>query len=103
MSARPTLLHFPGDRVLEKAQHRFGVKPVALATPPAGSDLRPVMGERGLPGIGNSLALIREGEPLALRMREKYGDIFWGRAFGASIVTNESDVETALRAVRDLT
>ena len=87
MSARPTLLHFPGDRVLEKAQHRFGVKPVALAAPPAGSDLKPVMGERGLPGIGNSLALIREGEPLALRMREKYGDIFWGRAFGASIVT----------------
>jgi len=86
MTARPSLLHFPGDSVLDKAQQRFGVKAVPLATPPAGSGLKPVMGERGLPGIGKSLEFIREGENAGLRMAQKYGGIYWNRIFGTNIV-----------------
>jgi cytochrome P450 len=84
---RPSLLHFPGDRLLDRAEARFGVKPVPLAEPPAGSDLKPVMGERGLPGVGKSLEFIRDGEQGALRMARKYGPIYWGRLFGANIVS----------------
>jgi cytochrome P450 len=87
MSARPTLLHFPGDGLLTKAQETVGTQAVPLAMPPEGSDLRPVMGERGLPLVGKSLAMIREGEAAGLRMREKYGEVFWSRAFGTNVVT----------------
>lgn len=84
---KPSLLHFPGDGLLTKVQERVGTTPVPLATPPAGSGLKAVMGERGLPGVGKSLQMIREGEAVGLRMQAKYGDVFWGNAFGANIVT----------------
>ena len=83
---RPTLLHFPGDGLLDKAESRIGVKALPLALPPAGSGLKPVMGERGLPGIGKSLEFIREGESAGIRMAQKHGGIYWNRSFGTSIV-----------------
>jgi cytochrome P450 len=86
MSTRPSLLDFPGDGVLNTVQQRVGVKAVPLARPPAGSDLKPVMGERGLPGIGKSLEFIREGEVAGLRMARRHGGVYWNRIFGTNIV-----------------
>ena len=84
---KPSLLHFPGDDLLDKVQHQVGIKAKPLAMPPAGSDLRPVMGERGLPGIGKSLRMIRDPDALAEEMHAKFGDVFWTHSFGANIVS----------------
>jgi len=83
---KATLLHFPGDGLLDATQSRIGTTPVALAEPPPGSGLEPVMGERGLPLIGKSLEMIREGEQASRRFQAKYGDVFWSRAFGTNMV-----------------
>ena len=82
---KPTLLHFPGDRLLSAAGERIGTKGVALAEPPAGSGLRPIMGERGLPVVGKTLEMIREGWDSSPVMFEKYGEVFWVRAFGTRV------------------
>lgn len=83
---RPTLLHFPGDGLLDSAERRVGVTALPLATPPAGSGLQPVYGERGLPLVGKSLEFIRDGEQAGIRMAKKHGDIYWNRIFGTNIV-----------------
>ncbi len=83
---RPTLLHFPGDALLTAAGEHIGTKAAVLAEPPAGSGLEPVMGERGLPLMGKTLTLIRDGFHVAGGMQEKYGDVFWSRAFATDIV-----------------
>ncbi len=83
---KPSLLHFPGDRLLDAVQDRVGTRPVPLAEPPPGSGLEPVLGERGLPGIGKTIELIREGENAARHYHDKYGDVFWARAFGTKTV-----------------
>ena len=82
-----SLLHFPGDQLLDAVEARFGTTPQPLAIPPAGSGLEPVMGERGLPGVGKSLEFIRSGEQFGLRMHAKYGDVFWMNAFGTTMVS----------------
>jgi cytochrome P450 len=84
---KPSLLHFPGDDLLDKAHHRLGAEAKPLASPPAGSDLQPVMGERGLPGIGKSLQMIRDPDTFAGEMHAKYGDVFWTHTFGVDIVS----------------
>ncbi|WP_322936727.1 cytochrome P450 [Nocardioides bizhenqiangii] len=82
---KPTLLHFPGDRLLTAAGDRIGTAPVALAEPPPGSDLKPVMGEVGLPVVGKTLEMIRDGWDSTPEMHAKYGDVFWIRAFGTKV------------------
>ena len=82
-----SLLHFPGDGLLDKAQTRIGTKTRPLATPPPGSGLEPVMGEPGLPLVGKTIELIRDGEATATRMQAKYGDVYWSNAFGTRIVS----------------
>ena len=86
---KPTLLHFPGDRLLSAAGDRIGTSPVALAEPPAGSDLEPVMGELGLPLVGKTLEMIRDGWDSSPVMHEKYGDVFWIRAFGTKVAIGD--------------
>ena len=81
-----SLLHFPGDHLLDAADDRIGVTPRPLAEPPAGSDLVPVMGEPGLPGVGKTLQMIRHGWTLTAQMHEKYGQVFWSKAFGTKVV-----------------
>jgi cytochrome P450 len=81
-----SLLHFPGDRLLDAVGDRVGTKSRSLAKPPAGSGLVPVPGEPGLPGLGKTLALIRHGEALSKELHEKYGQVFWTNAFGTRIV-----------------
>ena len=83
---KPTLLHFPGDGLLTAAGQRIGTSAVPLAEPPAGSGLKPVMGEVGLPVVGKSLQMIREGWASSREMHEKYGEVFWARAFGVDVV-----------------
>ncbi|MDJ0359661.1 cytochrome P450 [Rhodococcus sp. H29-C3] len=48
-----------------------------LAAPPAGSNLRPISGRSGIPGVGHSFEYIRD--PLALMQKQwdSYGEVSW--------------------------
>lgn len=81
-----SLLHFPGDRLLDAVDSRVGTRTRPLAEPPAGSGLKPVPGEPGLPGLGKTLGLIRHGEALSKDLHAKYGQVFWTSAFGTKVV-----------------
>ncbi|SFB20601.1 Cytochrome P450 [Amycolatopsis marina] len=70
------------QRLLEK---RWPVR--ELATPPAGSGLKPVLGDAGAPLIGHSLDFMRFGVEYALRRYDDYGPVSWMGAFGKRIVT----------------
>jgi cytochrome P450 len=83
---RPSLKHFPGDTIVDAITDRVGVRPEPLADPPPGSGLRPVMGERGLPLLGKTLKVLREGQQLAVDYYPKYGGVFWSSAFGTKLV-----------------
>ncbi len=61
--------------------------PRDLSAPPAGSDLRPVSGDRGLPLLGHSLEMLRLGVRYGLRRYETHGPISWVRAFGITVVS----------------
>ena len=83
---RPSLVHFPGDTLIDAITDRVGVRPQPLADPPPGSGLEPVMGERGLPLLGKTLKLLREGQQLTAEYYPKYGGVLWTSAFGTKIV-----------------
>ena len=81
-----SLLHFPGDQLLDSLGDRIGRTSRPLAQPPAGSGLKAVPGEPGLPLLGKTLDAIRRPEMLIRDMHEKYGEVAWTNAFGTSIV-----------------
>jgi cytochrome P450 len=83
---KPSLLHFPGDKLLDSLHARVGATAVALAEPPAGSGLKPIMGEKGLPGVGKTFEILRDGLEAAQRTHAKYGEISWSNAFGTNMV-----------------
>jgi len=83
---RPTLRDFPGDRWLDRLGQRVGTTARPLAQPPAGSGLRPVMGEPGLPVLGKTLDFLRHGMAFTGHYRDKYGDVFWSNSFGRKSV-----------------
>jgi cytochrome P450 len=83
---RPSLKHFPGDWLVDAITNRVGIMPEPLAVPPPGSGLDPVLGEPGLPLVGKTLKLLREGQQVTLEYYPKYGGVFWTGAFGTKIV-----------------
>jgi cytochrome P450 len=86
LRTKPSLLHFPGDNILNTLMDRVGVTPKVLADPPAGSGLKPILGERGLPVLGKTLEVLREGQQQAIEYYVKYGGVFWSNAFGVKLV-----------------
>jgi cytochrome P450 len=57
-----------------------------LATPPAGSGLRPVPGDAGAPLIGHTFESIHFGPDYLLRRQRYLGPVSWVSAFGQRIV-----------------
>ena len=72
--------------MLDAVTERVGTKSRPLADPPAGSDLEPVMGEHGLPLLGKTVKMLRDGQANAVAFYEKYGPVFWNNAFGQKMV-----------------
>ena len=50
-------------------------KTKVLAKPPVGSDLKPVLGDSGLPILGHTIEFFREGPDFALNMYRKHGPL----------------------------
>jgi cytochrome P450 len=58
----------------------------SLADPPAGSGLRPVLGDSGPPLVGHSLDMLSDLVGWARRRHARFGEVSWGGAFGTDIV-----------------
>lgn len=58
----------------------------ALADPPPGSGLKPVMGQPGLPVVGNSFAVLHDTLGFERELYAKYGPVHWTDGFGHRVV-----------------
>lgn len=79
-------------------EHLPSGAPRPLAEPPAGSGLRPVMGDPGLPLIGHTLGYLQNSLGYARSHHERFGTVFWGNAFGVRLVmvVGPDAIETVL-------
>ncbi len=58
----------------------------ALAAPPDGSPLEPVVGEPGPPLVGKTLQFMRRGPVLSLEHYRRFGPVSWANVFGMRMV-----------------
>jgi cytochrome P450 len=58
----------------------------ALADPPAGSGLAPVMGDPGIPVVGHTIEFLDDGLRHARRYYEQFGSVFWLNTLGGAWV-----------------
>ncbi|MBJ7465768.1 MAG: cytochrome P450 [Mycolicibacterium sp.] len=66
---------------------RFPSREQALARPPAGSGLRPVMGDYGFPVIGHIMSSLVDPLDFARARYGRYGPVSWAGGVGFRIVT----------------
>jgi cytochrome P450 len=60
--------------------------PRPLADPPPGSDLAPVMGEPGLPFVGQTLPMFVDGLRFNRSAYARYGSVYWTSVIGTPVV-----------------
>lgn len=65
---------------------RYPSREHALAAPPAGSNLKPVMGNYGFPVIGHIMSSIVDPLDFARRRYDRYGPVSWAGGIGFRIV-----------------
>ena len=82
----PTLNNLPGLGALEKRLLAHEWKPITLAEPPPGSDLKPVVGDAGLPVVGHIVESFRGGPDYALHMYRKLGPVSYSHSPALSSV-----------------
>jgi cytochrome P450 len=73
----PTLNTIPGLGLVEKRLLTVDWPQRALAEPPAGSGLKPVMGDAGLPILGHLIEMFREGPDFPLHLYRTRGPVFF--------------------------
>lgn len=73
----PSFNNFPGMGLVERQllNTDFLQKPMAL--PPSGSDLKPVIGDAGLPILGHMIEMFRGGPDYLLHVYRKYGPLYY--------------------------
>ncbi|MEV0251285.1 cytochrome P450 [Nocardia sp. NPDC050712] len=85
------------QRVGARLTDRYPAPVRALAEPPPGSGLRPVLGNFGPPGIGYTLSTLADPIPFARKRFERFGPVQWFGILGRKTVTIGSPA--ALEAV----
>ncbi|WP_067570334.1 cytochrome P450 [Nocardia acidivorans] len=65
---------------------RYPSAPRALATPPPGSGLKPVMGDFGPPGIGHIVGQLADPIGFSRKRMRQFGPVQWSGGFGRRIV-----------------
>lgn len=83
---RPSVCTLPGMGMTEKWLLSREWKPVVLAVPPAGSGLKPVVGDSGLPGLGHVIEIFRGGPEYAARLYHNHGPLFYAHNPGIPVV-----------------
>ncbi len=72
----PTVNTIPGMGLLEKRLLNVDWTQRPLAEPPAGSGLKPVLGDSGLPILGHLIEMFREGPDFPLHLYRTRGPVF---------------------------
>ena len=75
----PTLNTIPGMGLLDERLRRQEWPEYVFAEPPAGSGLKPVMGNDGLPLMGHLIEIFRGGPDYVLEMYRKYGPVYFSK------------------------
>lgn len=83
---KPTPVTIPGmgaldDRLRDREWDQF-----TLAEPPAGSDLKAVLGDSGLPVIGHLIEMFRRGPEFVLGQYRKHGPVYYSHNVALSSV-----------------
>jgi cytochrome P450 len=94
----PPLTSMPLPRAVDRRLLNQHWPAAELAPAPAGSGLKPILGDAGAPLIGHSLDFMRFGREWSFRTYERYGPVSWMGAFGHRIVglTGPDATQTAL-------
>src|SRR4030081_1661896 len=71
----PSFNNFPGLGKLEKKLLNTQFKQRTLAEPPPGSDLKPVVGDAGLPVLGHMVEMLRGGPEYLKFLYETVGPV----------------------------
>ena len=83
---KPTPVTLPGMGAVEKRLRDRDWDQFVLAEPPAGSDLKPVMGDAGLPVIGHLIEVFRGGPDFVLDLYRKHGPVYYSHNVALSQV-----------------
>ena len=73
----PTLQTIPGMDRVERRLRRQDWEEFVFARPPAGSGLKPTMGNAGLPVLGHLIEIFRGGPEFVLESYRKYGPVYY--------------------------
>jgi len=73
----PSINNFPGVGALERKLLNTEFKSTVLAQPPAGSDLKPVLGDKGLPVFGHMIEMFTGGPDYFLHLYRTKGPVFY--------------------------
>lgn len=87
VSENSQLVRIPRRRWIDRALARTPVRQAVLAEPPAGSGLRPVLGDRGLPLVANLAKAVRWGPAQGLADYRSMGPVTWSRPLGQATVS----------------
>ena len=75
----PTLNTIPGMGVVDKRLRERDWPQFVMAEPPAGSGLKPIMGDSGLPMVGHLIETFRNGPEFLLEVYRKYGPLHYAK------------------------
>jgi cytochrome P450 len=78
--------HMPGATKFDEWLLETNWRRKEFGAVPAGSGLKPIPGDSGLPLLGHSLEALRLGLDFGLKRYETYGPVSWMKAFGVNIV-----------------
>ena len=73
----PTLSTIPGLGLIDDRLQDHDWPEFQFSHPPAGSNLKPVMGNGGLPFLGHLIETFRRGPDFALQSYRKYGPVYY--------------------------
>jgi cytochrome P450 len=76
----PSINNFPGMSAVEKRLRQREWPQFVMADPPSGSDLKPVMGDAGLPVLGHIIESFRGGPSYVLDVYRKYGPVHYAHS-----------------------
>jgi len=73
----PTLGTIPGLGIVDELLQEVDWPEFVFAEPPAGSGLKPVLGNNGLPVLGHIIEVFRGGPKYILKSYRKYGPVYY--------------------------
>src|ERR1700744_5964020 len=74
----PSVNNFPGMGMVERRLLKTQFPEHKLADPPPGSGLKPVLGDAGLPFVGNLIEMLRGGPEYTMLLYETKGPLIFG-------------------------